>query len=60
MEEATVFAGQKLINQGHMPRGSVRVSGPGQPMRGIFRGVYDILHLHVPDAMIADVQPEPG
>jgi AraC family transcriptional regulator len=30
------------------------VNEPGLPLRGIFRGQYDILHLHVPNTMIAE------
>jgi AraC family transcriptional regulator len=54
MAEVTVFAGRKLIQSGHLPRGSMRVNEPGLPMRGIFRGAYDVLHLHVPNALIAE------
>jgi AraC family transcriptional regulator len=54
MADVTVFAGQKLVHDGHLPRGSVRVNEPGVAMRGIFRGAYDELHLHVPNEMIAE------
>jgi AraC family transcriptional regulator len=54
MEDITVFAGQKLVQEGRLPRGSVRVNEPGLTMRGIFRGTYDVLHLHVPNEMIAE------
>jgi AraC-like DNA-binding protein len=52
--DVTVFAGQKLIHTGHLPQGSMRVNEPGQQMRGTFRGSYDVLHLHVPNTMIAE------
>ena len=52
MADMTVFAGEKLVQDGHLPRGSVRVNEPGLPMRGIFSGNYDVLHLHVPNEMI--------
>ena len=54
MDEFTVFAGQKLIHSGRLARGIVRVNEPGQAMRGIFRGSYDELHLHVPNEMIVE------
>jgi AraC family transcriptional regulator len=54
MADLTVFADGKLIQSGHLLQGTVRVNQPGLPMRGIFRGQYDILHLHVPNAMIAE------
>jgi AraC family transcriptional regulator len=50
----TFYAAGKLIHSGRLPRGSMRVNQPGQPMRGIFHGAYDVLHLHVPNAVIAD------
>jgi AraC family transcriptional regulator len=54
MEEVTVFAARKLITSGHMPQGSMRVNPPDVPMRGIFRGVFDVLHLHIPNAIVAE------
>jgi AraC family transcriptional regulator len=52
--ELTVFADGKLIQSGHLPQGSMRLNEPGLPLRGIFRGQYDVLHLHVPNLMIAE------
>jgi AraC family transcriptional regulator len=52
--DVTLFAAGKLINTGHLPRGSMRVNEPGLPMRGIFRGPYDVLHLHVPNAVVVE------
>ncbi len=54
IEDVTVFAAQKLIQTGPLPAGSMRVNEPGLPMRGIFRGSYDLLHLRVPNTMIAE------
>ena len=54
MADVTVYAGRKLITGGHLARGTVRVNAPGLAMRGIFRGAYDVLHLHVPNEMIAE------
>jgi AraC family transcriptional regulator len=50
--DVTVFTAQKLIHDGCMPRGSMRVAEPGLPMRAIFRGGYDALHLHIPNVVI--------
>jgi AraC-like DNA-binding protein len=58
MEDVTVFAARKLIQTGPLPAGSMRVYEPGLPMRGIFRGSYDALHLHVPNTMIAEYAAE--
>jgi AraC-like DNA-binding protein len=54
MTDVTLFAAGKLIHSGHLPRGSMRVNEPGLPRRGIFRGAYDVLHLHVPNGAIAE------
>jgi AraC family transcriptional regulator len=54
MEEVTVYAARKLITSGHLPQGSMRVNEPGLPMRGIFRGAYDVLHLHIPNTIVAE------
>jgi AraC family transcriptional regulator len=52
--DITVFEGQRLVHDGRMQQGVMRVNEPGQPMRGIFRGRYDSLHLHIPNAVLAD------
>jgi AraC-like DNA-binding protein len=54
LTDVTLFAAGKLISTGHLPRGSMRVNEPGLPRRGIFRGAYDVLHLHVPNAVMAE------
>jgi AraC family transcriptional regulator len=54
MTDVTLFAAGKLISTGRLPRGSMRVNPPGLPRRGIFRGAYDVLHLHVPNAIIVE------
>jgi AraC-like DNA-binding protein len=54
MPDLTVFADGKLIQSGHLLQGTMRFHPPGLPLRGIFRGQYDILHLHVPNAAIAE------
>ncbi len=59
MPDITIFAAEKLVHTGPLPRGGVRVNEPGLALRGIFRGAYDVLHLHVRSAMIAEYA-EPG
>ena len=54
MPDITVFAARKMTQAGYLPRGSMRVNEPGLPMRGIVLGTYDVLHLHVPNAMVAE------
>lgn len=54
IEDLTVYAAGKQIQSGRLPRGSMRVNEPGLPMRGIFRGAFDVLHLHVPNSMVAE------
>src|SRR6185369_14026424 len=54
MTDVTLFAAGKMISTGHLPRGSMRVNEPGLPRRGIFSGAYDVLHLHVPNAIIVE------
>jgi AraC family transcriptional regulator len=58
MEDVTIYAARKLIQAGPLQAGSTRVYEPGLPMRGIFRGSYDALHLHVPSTMIAEYTAE--
>jgi AraC family transcriptional regulator len=58
LEDVTIFAARKLIHTGPLQAGSTRVYEPSLPMRGIFRGSYDALHLHVPNAMIAEYAAE--
>ena len=52
--DITIYAANKLIHAGALPRGSMRVNEPRLSTRAIFRGAYDVLHLHVPNAMIAE------
>jgi AraC-like DNA-binding protein len=50
-----VFAAQRLIHDGRMPQGTVQINQPAQSMRAIFRSCYDVLHLHIPNILIADM-----
>jgi AraC-like DNA-binding protein len=50
-----VYASQRLIHDGRMAQGSIQINKPAQSMRAIFRGCYDMLHLHVPNSLIAEI-----
>jgi AraC family transcriptional regulator len=50
----TVFAAEKLLHDGYMRQGMMRVIEPGLPVRGVFRGGYDTLHLHIRNAVITE------
>jgi AraC family transcriptional regulator len=52
--DITLFSGEKLIHQGRMLSDTVRINEPGQPLRGIYHGRYDTLHLYIPDVVVAD------
>jgi AraC family transcriptional regulator len=52
--DLTFFAAEKLLFQGRMQQGMLRVAEPGQTVRAIFHGNFDALHLHVPNAMITE------
>src|ERR1700690_546392 len=44
----------KIVQDGAITPGTVHVSEPGLSVRCIFRAPYDVLHLHVPNALIAE------
>ena len=44
----------RTVQDGVTTPGTVHVTGPGVPVRCLFRGPYDILHLHVPNDLIAE------
>jgi len=49
------------VQDGILPAGSIHVTEPATPVRCLFRGPYDVLHLHVPHALVADMaQHLPG
>jgi AraC-like DNA-binding protein len=52
--DLTAFAAGRLIHQGRMQSGTMRLSEPGLPLRGIFRGGYDALHLNVANATLTE------
>jgi AraC family transcriptional regulator len=44
----------RIVQDGTVTPGTVHVSEPGVPVRCLFRGPYDVLHLYVPAALIAE------
>jgi AraC-like DNA-binding protein len=58
--DLTAFADKKLIHDGPMQPGTMRISEPELPLRGIFRGGYDALHLHITNAAIAECLESAG
>jgi AraC family transcriptional regulator len=44
----------RTVQDGVTTPGTVHVTGPAVPVRCLFRGPYDILHLHVPNDLIAE------
>jgi AraC-like DNA-binding protein len=52
--DAAIFAGGALIADGRIAQGSAGISRPGQSLRAVFRGSYDVLHLHVSNSLLAD------
>jgi AraC-like DNA-binding protein len=46
--------GGQTVQDGAVAPGTVHVTGPSMPVRCLFRGPYDVLHLHVPDGLIAE------
>lgn len=53
---ATISAENRLVHSGRLQQGSIRVNEPGISVQGIFRGDFDLLHLRVPNAMIAELR----
>ena len=46
--------GGRTVQDGATTPGTVHVTGPSIPVRCLFRGPYDVLHLHVPSNLIAE------
>src|SRR3984957_9626031 len=44
----------RTVQDGVTTPGTVHVTEPAAPVRCVFRGPYDILHLHVPNILIAE------
>jgi len=58
--DLTVFTASKLLHEGRLQQGMMRLNRPGCPIRGIFRGSYDTLHVHIPAAMIDEFAAASG
>jgi AraC family transcriptional regulator len=50
----------RTVHDGQAGPGMVHVTEPGADSRGVFRGPYDTLHLHVPNALIAECCRDAG
>jgi AraC family transcriptional regulator len=50
--------GGRTVQDGATTPGTVHVTGPSIPVHCVFRGPYDVLHLHVPNALIAECARE--
>jgi len=44
----------RTVHDGLTTPGTIHVTEPGAPVRCLFRGPYDVLHLHVPNNLIAE------
>jgi AraC family transcriptional regulator len=44
----------RIVQDGITTPGTVHVTGPCMPVRCLFRGPYDVLHLHVPNILITE------
>jgi AraC family transcriptional regulator len=44
----------RTVHDGVTTPGTVHVTEPAEPVRCLFRGPYDVLHLHVPNNLIAE------
>jgi AraC family transcriptional regulator len=44
----------RIVHDGVTTPGTVHVTEPAVPVRCLFRGPYDVLHLHVPNTLIAE------
>jgi AraC family transcriptional regulator len=44
----------RTVQDGVTMPGTVHITGPAVPVRCLFRGSYDVLHLHVPNHIIAE------
>ena len=45
----------RIVHDGVATPGSFHVTEPAAPTRCLFRGSYDVIHLHVPNATIAEI-----
>jgi AraC family transcriptional regulator len=47
------FAGSRLLNDGRLAAGAIQVSSANSESTALFRAPCDVLHLHIPDILIA-------
>lgn len=52
-EDVRISVGGRILHDGPVTPGTLQVTEPGAQARCLFRGPYDVLHLHVPNAFIA-------
>ena len=48
----------QTVHDGLAAPGTFHVTAPGAPVRCLFRGPYDVLHLHIPDVALAECAHE--
>jgi AraC family transcriptional regulator len=53
-EDCRLSLGGRVVHDGVVLPGMVQVTGPSTVARCLFRGPYDAVHLHVPNALIAE------
>ena len=53
MDVAFLVAGRP-IHDGRVLPGMLQASGPGEKLRAVFRGAYDVLHLHISQGLVAE------
>lgn len=60
---AALYVGRGLIADGRISQGTIGINRPGESVRAVFRGRYDVLHLHIPNTLLASclvgVDPNP-
>ena len=50
--EVTLFSSHKIVHDGRILPGSVKIHLPSQAVRSIFQTAYDVLHLFVPSELL--------
>src|SRR4051812_7152279 len=58
--DVELFLGGRLVHDGRVLPGMLQTSGLGERLRAIFRGPYDVLHLHFSRDLIAECQAQAG
>jgi len=57
-EDVRMSVGGRILHDGPVTPGTLQVTEPGAQARCLFRGAYDVLHLHVPNVLIAKLGGE--